>query len=106
MRNLLFEDISGHSLSAVPSSVTGVPGFRIQNVTFRNVHLTGRGIGRYETLAEPSVPELEGKTPGAGMFMRALPAYGLWARHVDNLKLEDTDFSLDTRKAVVTEDVR
>ena len=105
MRNILFENIDGYSLSAVPSSVSGTEAFRIKDVTFRNVHFIGRGIGNYATLRETSPLELEGKTPGAGMFMQALPAYGLWARHVDGLKLENTTFSLDTREAVTLEDV-
>ena len=105
MRNLLFENITGYSLSAVPSSVTGIPDFKIKDVTFRNVHLTGRGIGNYETLGETPPSELEGSTPGAGIFMQGRPAHGLWARHVDGLKLENTSFTLDSRDAVVLEDV-
>ena len=106
MRNILFENITGYSISAVPSSVTGIPDFKIKDVTFRNVHLVGRGIGNYEALGETPPLELEHTTPGSGIFMQGLPAYGLWARHVDGLKLENTSFSVDTRDAVVLEDVR
>ena len=62
-------------------------------------------MGNYETLGETPPLEFEHSTPGAGMFMQGLPAYGLWARHVDGLKLENTTFSLDSRDAVVLEDV-
>ena len=39
-----------------------------------------------------------------------LPAYGLWARHVDDLALDNVTFTLDegtsdSRDAVVTDDV-
>ena len=105
MRKIIFENITGYSLSAVPSSVSGIPDFRIKDVTFRNVHLRGRGMGNYATLNETPPLEFERSTPGAGMFMQGLPAYGLWARHVDGLKLENTTFSLDSRDAVVLEDV-
>lgn len=106
LRNVLIENVSGHVLSAVPSIVSGLPDFRVQNVTFRNVHLISRGIGSYEDLHETTPIEIANRTPLAGMFCQALPAHGLWARHVDNLKLENSTFSLDTREAVVFEDVK
>ena len=40
----------------------------------------------------------------ACMFLQAMPAYGLYARHVDGLVLENADFATDTRKDVVLED--
>lgn len=110
LRRVLFENVTGHSLSAVPSSVTGVPGFRVQDVVFRNVHLTGRGLGdASEAERTRPVPELADRTPGAGMFRQALPAWGLWARHVDGLTIENSSFELeegytDRRDAVVRVD--
>ena len=111
LRDILVENVVGRSLSSVPSSVTGIPGFRVQNVTFRNVHLVGRGGGNNEAERTRPVPELEGSTPWAGMFRKALPAYGLWARHVDGLSLENSSFSLepgtsDRREMLVLDDVR
>ena len=110
MKGILFENITGHSDSAVPSSVTGVPAFRVKDVTFRNVRLVGRGGGENAAERTRPVPEYEGRTPGAGMFQQALPAYGLWARHVDGLVLEDTTFDLlpgtfDRREKIVLDDV-
>ena len=104
MRRIAFEDIHGYALSGVPSIVTGVPGFRIKDVAFRNVHLTGRGVGNHAALNELSVPEYEDHYPMGGMFLQAMPAYGLYARHVDGLVLENADFATDTRKDVVLED--
>ena len=56
------------------------------------------------------VPEAAGGYPDAHMFGHALPAYGLYARHVDGLLLENCSFSLaegssDAREPVVMEDV-
>ena len=104
MRRIAFEDIHGYALSGVPSIVTGVPRFRIKDVVFRNVHLTGRGVGNHAAFNELSVPEYEDHYPMGGMFLQAMPAYGLYARHVDGLVLEDADFATDSRKAVVLED--
>lgn len=110
MRNLLFENITGHSLSAVPSSVTGIRGFRVQDVCFRNIDLVGRGGGDNAAERERPVPECENDTPSAGMFRQALPAYGLWLRHVDGVRLEDAKFGLaagarDGREMMVLDDV-
>ena len=104
MRRITFEDVRGYALSGVPSIVTGVPGFHIKDVAFRNVHLTGRGVGNHAALNELSVPEYEDHYPMGGMFLQAMPAYGLYARHVDGLVLENADFATDTRKDVVLED--
>ncbi len=111
MRRILFDNVTGHSLSSVPSSVTGIPGFRVQDVTFRNVRLTVRGGGENAEERTRPVSECEGLTPGSGMFRQALPAYGLWARHVDSLHLDNVSFTLadgtfDRRDAIVLDDVR
>lgn len=107
LRRISFENITGFSVSGAPSSVSGVPSFRVCDVTFRNVHLTGLGCG---DLKVPPVPECEDATPSARMFGQGLPAYGLWARHIDGLALENTTFTLvagmaDSRPPVVQEDV-
>ena len=106
LRNVLFENVTGYALSAVPSIVSGLPDFPVQNVTFRNVHLVSRGLGNHEAMRETPPLELSDRTPNAGMFRQAMPAHGLWARHADTLRLENTTFDLDTRPPVVFEDVR
>ena len=52
-----------------------------------------------------------GNYPDPHMFGSILPAYGLYARHVDALMLDNVSFSLhptttDSRPAISTEDVR
>lgn len=111
LRNVLFENVTGEALSCVPSSITGVEGCRAENVALRNVRLTAPGGGETEEERTRPVPELEGATPGVAMFGQLLPAHGLWARHVDGLRLEDVSFLLadgtfDRRDAVVLDDVQ
>ena len=110
-RNVRIEDVTGTSLSGLASSVTGVPGCRISGVTLANVHLVCRGLGdasvRWKDLP---VPEAADRYPDAHMFGHALPAYGLYARHVDGLSLVNCAFALaegtsDRRNPVVAEDV-
>ena len=94
LRDVLLEDVVGESLSAVASSITGVDGCRVKDVTLRNVRIVCRGGG--DTAAERTrpVPEAAGKYPDAHMFDGPLPAYGLYARHVDRLALENVSFDL------------
>ena len=110
-RGIRIENVTGTSLSGLASSITGVPGCRVADVTLRNVHLTCRGLGdAARRWIETPVPEVAGSYPEAHMFGHALPAYGLYARHVDGLTVEDCTFALakgdqDPRKPVIMEDV-
>ena len=84
---------------------------RAKGVALRNVRIVCRGGG--DTAAERTrpVPEVAGKYPDAHMFGCILPAYGLYARHVDGLlSLEDVSFVLkpgttDGRDDKVLDDV-
>ena len=109
-RNVLVENVKGTWSSAIGNSISGVSGFPIRNVTLRNVRLSGPGLPTPETSWREPVPELAGNYPGASMFRRPLPAYGLWARHVEGLELENVSFRLtdaacETRPDIVTDDV-
>lgn len=109
-RDILVENVKGTWASAIGNSISGVSGFPIRNVMLRNVHLSGPGLPTPETSWREPVPELAGNYPGASMFRRPLPAYGLWARHVEGLGLENvsfrlTDVACETRQDIVTDDV-
>lgn len=110
LRKILLENITGRSLSWHGNSVTGVEGCRVENVTLRNVKLTFPGGGEAAAAAVKPIPELPGATPGVGMFDLPMPAYALWARHVDGLALENVfidpeDGTCDSRKRYVFDDV-
>ena len=110
LRNVLFENIRGRSLSWYGNSVTGVEGCRVENVTLRNVHLTFPGGGEAAKKAVKAIPEMPGAGPGTCMFDTTLPASALWARHVDGLVLDDVTIepehgTFDARDPYVLEDV-
>jgi len=89
------------------SSITGIPGHLVSNISLKNIRTTARGGGVAE-LVERVVPEMEKTYPDAYMF-GDLPAYGLYCRHVDGLKLDGIDLNADqpdARPAVVLDDVR
>ncbi len=72
----------------------------ITNVVLRNAHLAFTGGGTAEAARQPV------KSPGVDA--RPLPAWGVYARHVEHLTLEDVRLSLereDARPAVWAESV-
>jgi polygalacturonase len=104
LRHVIFSNIvaTGGELA---SSITGIPGHPVEDVTLSNVSLSLKG-GVQAPPAAP-VPEAERDYPHAPMF-GALPAYGLYARHVRGLTLRDVRLLAETpdgRPALVTDDV-
>jgi hypothetical protein len=88
------------------SSITGIPGHAVQRVTLGGVQL-GMAGGQQEALTL-DVPEHEAKYPEATMF-GTLPAFGLYARHVEGLVLSGLQTrweAPDVRSSLVFDDVR
>ena len=90
-----------------PSSITGIAGHPISNISLEDIRIAGKGGGKAALLSR-DVPEREKQYPDATMF-RDLPAYGLYCRHVKGLRADQVDLKVeqpDARPAVVLEDVR
>ena len=103
-RNIMLSNIiaTGGTLA---SSITGLPGFPIENVTLSNVQIVMAGGG---SRGGVNVPEAAGDYPQAPMF-GALPASGIYARHVDGLALRGVELRTrrtDERPPLVLDDVR
>jgi hypothetical protein len=122
LRNIRFSNIRAvvaddahplpHEVPAFPGekksclNITGVPGYFVENVSFRGVHITFPGGGSRED-AQRDVPELRDRYPEYHMF-GTLPAYGMYLRHVKGLTLEDVTLdtaAADRRPALVGDDV-
>lgn len=87
-------------------SICGIPGHPVAGVTLSDVHVTFPGGGTQEEAARRDLPELEDQYPEYFMF-GVLPAYGLYARHVRGLTLDNVRFELaapDLRPAVTCDD--
>ena len=95
-----------------PSSITGIPGYNVKNVSIENVVIRypGRGNQAYANMPTwrmDGVPENKEKYPEFSMFGE-LPAWGLYVRHVSGLKLKNIRLEAkekDYRPAVVMDDV-
>ncbi|MFS2186752.1 glycoside hydrolase family 28 protein [Mucilaginibacter sp. Mucisp84] len=86
--------------------ITGIPGHNIKGLTLKNIEINLAGGGSEEN-ARQVVPEAIDKYPEVKTFGPLVPAYGIWARHVDGLKLDSVKFTLgnnDLRPAFICED--
>ena len=114
MRNIHFDNIRASAGNERVDdehsyiSIVGVPDNRIENVTLSNFHVTFPGGGTQEQAERKNIPELVNLRPEFFQFKGALPAYGLYARHVKGLTLNNATFNVaapDMRPAIVCDDV-
>ena len=94
-----------------PSSITGLPGHLVENVTLENIEIIypGRGNRAYKNLPLSrldDVPEIEAAYPDYSMFGE-LPAWGFYVRHVDGLTMKNITLKIkkpDYRPVMVFDD--
>ena len=107
LRNVLIENVKGSCVSRIASSITGIPGKRVEDITLRNIDLTYPGGATAAMLAKP-VPEREGCYPEASCFGHVLPGWAFYVRHADGIRFENVKVRLakpDARpQALVTDD--
>ena len=96
-----------------PSSVTGILGYPVQNVTIENVTITYEGgaernIACFGLDSLDRIPERVENYPEFSMFGE-LPAWGFYARHVDGLHMKNITVVYkedDFRTACIFDDVK
>ncbi len=96
-----------------PASISGIPGFDVENVTLENITISypGRGNMAYANLPAyrlHDVPERIEEYPEFSMFGE-LPAWGFYVRHVSGLSMSKVKIKIrkpDYRPAVVFDDVK
>jgi polygalacturonase len=106
MRNITISNIEATGANSTGCAISGLPEAKIENVTLSNIRLTFEGGGT-KADAGREIPEKPADYPEYSMFGK-LSAYGLYCRHVKDLKLLNVQLQLekpDQRYAVVLEDV-
>ena len=96
-----------------PSSITGIPGYKVENVVLKNIKIVYPGRGNKSYAYAPvsrlnDIPELETAYPEFSMFGE-LPAWGFYVRHVNGLTMENIQLKIkhaDYRPAMVFDDVQ
>lgn len=86
--------------------ITGIPGHRISDVRLENIDVQFPGLG-LASLETVKVAEDEKRYPEPSFF-GALPSYGMFLRHAEQVDLHGVRFrysGVETRPAMVLEDV-
>jgi len=105
MRGVMIDSV--HATGAIlTSSITGLPGQILEDVTLSNIRIDTEESGRAEWVR--AVPEQDRAYPEARMFGR-LPAYGFYCRHAAGLRFSNVRIRAvepDQRPAFHFEDIR
>jgi hypothetical protein len=95
-----------------PSSITGIPGYPVENLKLENIEIIYPGRGNKGLAHAPlsrldQVPEKISDYPEFSMFGE-LPAWGFYVRHVDGLTMKNVRLSIqepDYRPALIFDEV-
>jgi polygalacturonase len=101
--DVTIRNIRGACVSPLAILISGIPGHPVEGVTLENIHLQLPGGGTRED-AQAVLPEKETGYPEITLFGSHLPAYGVLARHVRDLKIRGVSLTLkspDARPALV-----
>jgi hypothetical protein len=105
LRNVMISGVNATG-AIITSSITGVPGMPVEDITLADISIATSEHGRPEWTRH-SVPEQAANYPEARMFGR-LSASSLYVRHVNRLRLCNLRLKAeapDVRPAVVCDDV-
>ena len=106
MRRIILSNITGSSASQLPSILSGVPGYLIEDIKISDMFLENLGGAGGEMAA--LLPEEKATAyPDPRMF-GDLPATGFFVRHVRNLEMSNVEIATqaaDVRPAFWLEDV-
>jgi len=105
--------VDKESYNTLPSSIVGLPGFLISNVSLNhiNIHYQGglnKQVSRINKSDINKVPEKACNYPGFSMFGE-LPAWGFYLRHVNGITFNNIKLSCekeDYRPPFILDDVK
>jgi len=94
MRAIMISDVQAFD-AIVTSSITGIPGYPVEDVTLQNIRIHTAEEG-HETWKNNVVPEREHGYAEGSAFGR-FPSFGFYCRHVKGLRLNAIDVRSTTR---------
>ncbi|MBC9930065.1 glycoside hydrolase family 28 protein [Chitinophaga qingshengii] len=106
LKNVIISHIIASSSSRLSSSITGIPGHLVENVSISHVRILAPG--GVQPGFNKSVPENIPAYPENRMFNSILPASAFYIRHAKNISFEDVQVQTqepDARPAFVLDDV-
>ena len=95
VRDIVISNMIAHGSSRICSSITGIPGHPVENVTLNNITFVSPGGGVAED-SKRILPEKETGYPSAAAFGE-LPAYGIFVRHARNVSLCNVTLRCEAR---------
>lgn len=96
LRNIHLSNITAHMHGLVSSSITGLDGHPVENITLSNVHIICDGGGEAAYARNRDLPSHEKEYPETLLFIDA-PASGLFVRNARGLHLQNV--TLEARSA-------
>jgi hypothetical protein len=94
LRNVWINNVNCTQSTNIPSSVTGMPGYDVENINLKNIHITVAGGGRVNP-APDQLDEHLITRPEFNIWNDSLPSYGLFVWHTNGLYLDS--FCVDTQ---------
>jgi len=108
LRRVLISNVTcNHTAASYGSTLTGIPGFAIEDVKLSNVFVQHAGGAGPDSPSIP-VPENEKMYPNPGMF-GPTPSHGFFLRHMKNLEMSHVEIrpeNPDARPAFFLDDVQ
>jgi polygalacturonase len=108
LRNVTISNVTAVSHSKITSSISGFPGYDVENIVLNNIRISTMGDGTADEAAAP-LPEKETGYPESRMFGVTLPSSGLYIRHVKGISLQNITLQtrdMDARPAIIMDDVK
>ena len=93
IRRISISNVTSSGATSLPSIISGIPGYPIEDVKLSNLYLHQEGGGTAgEAGLEP--PENETKYPDPEMFGK-IPATGFFLRHIRNLEVSNVEIATE-----------
>jgi hypothetical protein len=107
LEDVTIRNVSAKNIGMIGMLINGVPGHPVESLTLENIQLELPGGGTAAD-AKRELAEKAGTYPEYDMFGKTMPAYGIYARHVRGITLNNVRMNLlkpDGRPATVFIDV-
>ena len=107
LRDVLIENVrmTEPAANAIACSISGVPGLRPSGIVLRNIDFVFPGADAAALGNLMPEGDYEAAFPWPMTFRCALPAYGLYVRNADDVRLEDAVFRLCEGRSDIRPDV-
>ncbi|HTB63571.1 MAG TPA: glycosyl hydrolase family 28 protein [Opitutales bacterium] len=107
LSEVTIQNIRAKNVGLIGLLINGIPSHPVESLELQNITIEVPGGGTAEQ-AKTQLAEKETAYPEFNMFGKTVPAYGIYARHVDGLKLDGvriTTLQPDARPAAVFIDI-